>query len=173
MWANATTLPRAWLARIRWWLAGRILPCRRSSARLHISLTGRRAALEMSAASIAASWLSLRPKEPPPRTTWTFTFDGDSPTSEAMVSRASIGDWEENQISARVARTSATAVSTSIGAWPTKANSNSASVCAEPRGGVPSRGTAARSRERIAASESGTSGPGAQVIRRASLASKA
>lgn len=55
MWVNATTRPPAWLARMRWWLAGRIRPCRMSSARLHISFTGRRAALETRAASIAAS----------------------------------------------------------------------------------------------------------------------
>ena len=54
-WAKATTRPSAWLARILWWLAGRILPCRVSSFRLHISLTGRWAAFEIRAASIAAS----------------------------------------------------------------------------------------------------------------------
>ncbi len=105
--------------------------------------------------------------------TWTLTFDAGRPTAAAMLSRASIGVWEENQISARPARTSATAVSTSIGAWLTKANSNSPSVCADPRGAGPRRGTAARSRERISASDSDASGPGAQVIRRASRALKA
>lgn len=144
-----------------------------SSPRLHISFTGRRAAFEIRAASIAASWFSRRPNEPPPRTTWTRTFDLGSPIAEAMLSRASIGVWEENQISARSARTSATAVSTSIGAWLTKANSNSPSTCADPRGGAPTEGTAARNRDRMAASDNDASGPGRQVMRRASRALKA
>ncbi len=167
------TSPSRWVARILWWVAGRIRPCRVSSTRVHMSRTGRRHALEIRAASRAASKKSRRPKEPPAWTTCTVTLDSGRPSSAAMVSRATIGDLRPDQISARSSRTSAMAELVSIGAWLTKAKSNSASTYGVSRGGTSNGGVAARNLARIPSSDSWSAGPGPQVTWRAVLASMA
>ena len=70
--------------------------------RCHISLTGLPIALEIAAASKAASANRWRPNEPPPSVTCTFTLPTGSPSSEASCSWAQIGVFRHDQISALV-----------------------------------------------------------------------
>lgn len=107
-----------------------------------MSRTGFFIALEMCAASSAASKNSRRPKEPPPWTTCTVTLFSGSPSSCAMVCFATIGDFSPAQMVALSSRTSATAELDSIGAWLTNAKSNSPSTCCVSSGGT-AKGSAA------------------------------
>ena len=102
--------------------------------------------------------------------TWTFTLSTGSPSCRATVWAATIGLLDENQISARSARTSATQLSTSIGAWGTKAKSKVRSTVKAPRGGAANGASLAVRRDRMSASDRLTLGPGFHVMRSASRA---
>ena len=121
------------VARVRAVDIGCTRPCRESSARCHISLTGLPIALDASAASSAASKKSLRPKEPPPCVTCTLTLSIGSPTCSAIFCWAVIGDFSPLQISARSARTSAIAQLVSSALLLANQNVNSLStLCTTP-----------------------------------------
>ena len=80
-----------------------------------MSRTGLPIALEIAAASNAASANRWRPNDPPPSVTCTVTLPTESPSSEASCSWAQTGDFRQDQISALSGRTSATAQLVSSG----------------------------------------------------------
>ena len=113
-WLNATT---SWPTTVAWTRQvpiGWPRPTRASSARCHISLTGLPIACEISAASRAPSKKSRRPNEPPAVTTLTSTWSTRRPSSSAIRSCATTGDFRPAQMVARSARTSAMALLVSI-----------------------------------------------------------
>lgn len=167
------TSPRVYVARTREVDIGCVRPWRKSSVRCHISFTGLPMAREISAASWAASWNSLRPKEPPPSVTWTRTAETGSPSSSAIFSWATIGALREAQISAESARTSAIAQLVSRAAllakW--KVNRASTALVSSGSGGTTRGSSALRSFARTVASEAPSAVPGPQSTRRARTAS--
>ena len=144
-----------------------------SSARVHSSRTGRPTARETWAASTAGSKNSRRPNDPPPRTTCSVTRSTGRPRVRAIVWAATIGLFDGSHSSARSARTSATQLSTSSGAWGTKAKSKVRSTVSDPGVGSANGGTAAASCDRMPASDRCAPGPGFHWIARASRAASA
>ena len=141
-----------------------------SSVRWYISLQARPVIFETCAATCTGSQNSRRPNEPPEGTTCTVTLSAGRPRSIAIACLVMIGVCRPAQISARSARTSAIAHSTSSGQCVAAANWNSPSTVTEPSGGSANGRIAAFSVAWIEASDCPASGPLPQVMSSAAAA---